>query len=224
MLKGIPGTGKTKIGKVICNTIGDEVTFIWVTPGDIDSTSKVKAICELARGTAPSVLFLEDIDLYSKHRDLEPNKGLLGELMNQLDGLIENEFVIVIATTNYPDNVEDAIRNRPGRFDRIIDVSIPDIECRERMLNLFLKERSVEAEDVSKLIKELAKSTEGFTGAHMKELVNSAIISAIDDNSLDGDRIIIKEEHFLKNIELVRTKEIKALGFSTNYDPDELDY
>lgn len=215
ILKGLPGTGKTLIGKVLCN-VSDGTTFIWVTPGDLDEARRIKLICELARELSPSILFLEDIDLYGAHRERE-NRGVLGELMNQLDGLVENEFVIVVATTNKPEEIEDALRNRPGRFDRVVDIPLPDLACRETMFEVFLSKINVATKNLTKLIKVLAEKTDGYTGAHVKELVNSAIISAIDEGSIDGDgKVIIKVKHFEDNIEIVRHKKIEAVGFASS--------
>lgn len=226
ILKGVPGTGKTLIGKVLCNTI-NAATFIWVTPGDLTEVRKVRSICEIARGLAPTILFLEDIDLYGGHRERE-NRGILGELMNQLDGLVENEFVVVIATTNRSEELEVALRNRPGRFDRLIEVPLPDETCRMQMLNLFLSSNSsLEIENRKKLIGELVGRTKDFTGAHVKELVNSAIIEALDSKSLNKKgHIILKRKHFLENIKAVKEKKI-SVGFSAlsdeNRHPTPLD-
>lgn len=214
ILKGSPGTGKTLIGKVLCNVTGG-TTFLWVTPGDLNETRKVRGVCELARELAPSILFLEDVDLYGGHREQQGDRGILGELMNQLDGLIENEFVIVIATTNCPDEIEVALRNRPGRFDRVIDVPLPDEKCRAQMFRTFLSNINVQVTNFDRLIEKLAKSTEEYTGAHAKELINSAIISAVDEKSLDKDgKVILKIQHFKDNIDVVKLKKISAAGFA----------
>lgn len=226
ILKGPPGTGKTLIGKVLCSS-SHVTTFIWVTPGDLVESRKIRIICELARELSPTILFLEDVDLYGSHREKE-NRGVLGELMNQLDGLTENEFIAVVATTNNVDEVEDALRNRPGRFDRIIDVGLPDHECRSAMFRSFLSEINVEVENFDKLLDILSEKTDGFTGAHVKELVNSAIMSAIEDKSYGADKkIVVKVKHFQDNIEVVRTKKIQAsVGFLNEtkkplFDPRE---
>ena len=218
ILKGPPGTGKTLIGKVLCNVI-ENTTFIWVTPGDLDEARRIKIICELARELSPSILFLEDIDLYGSHRERE-NRGVLGELMNQLDGLVENEFVVVVATTNKAEEIEEALRNRPGRFDRVIDIPLPDFSCRRRMFEQFLSGVKVATKDLKKLAAVLAEKTDGYTGAHAKELVNSAIISAIDEGSIDKDsKVILRVKHFEDNLDDVRNKKIQAVGFASNLKP-----
>jgi len=217
ILTGIPGTGKTLIGKIICRVAN--CTFLWVTPKSLGLTRNIASICKLARELAPTVLFLEDIDLYGGHRESNAGTAFLGELMNQLDGLIENEYIIVIATTNKADKVEDALKNRPGRFDRILDLPKPNTEGRLKMLTLYLSKYNVEKLNLEKVSKE----TTGYTGAHVKELVNTAMIEAIDTGSLTAeDMIILKQEHFTNNIEKVRTKTIVPIGFKQNLAPGVL--
>lgn len=219
ILKGSPGVGKTMLLKVLCNELKG-TSIIWVTSGGIDRTYKVKFVAEMARELSPSILFLEDIDLYGSHRE-QGNKEILGELMNQLDGLVENEFVIVIATTNRADEVEDALRNRPGRFDRSIEISKPDRKCRIEMLRSFLSNVNTSVKNTEKLYGALADLTDGFTGAHMKELVNSAVISSIDGGSLDKNgKIVLTLSHFEENLERVKIKKIEPAGFTTNTSDD----
>ena len=233
ILKGEPGTGKTLIGKILCSTLKD-VTFIWVTPGHLTESDNVKIVCEMARHLAPAVLFLEDVDLYGAHRERE-NRSILGELMNQLDGLIENEFVVVVATTNRADELESALRNRPGRFDRVVDIPKPDADCRKKMFALYLEKLNVVVKDKDKFIAVLVEKTEDYTGAHVKELVNSSIISAIDGKSLDAeDKVILKPSHFLQNVPRVKAKKISPVGFAesreerkprfTDDDDDDIDW
>ena len=212
ILKGEPGTGKTLIGKILCNTLKG-TTFVWVTPGDLGDPKNVKHICELARNLAPTVLFLEDIDLYGSSRE-RANRGILGELMNQLDGVVENEFVIVIATTNRAEELEEALRNRPGRFDRVIPIGKPDDICRRKMLAAFLSKIEIRVKDEGRLLDVLTKATDGFTGAHVKELVNSAVISAIDEKSVNADgKVVLTVDHFQANLERVKGQTIKPAGF-----------
>lgn len=170
-------------------------------------------ICDMARELSPSILFLEDIDLYSEDRRSVGNASLLGELMNQLDGLIENHFVIVIATTNRVDDVEEALRNRPGRFDRILDIALPTPAGRLHMLQLFTKNYRLDGVD----LEVIAQQTDNYSGAHVKELVITAAIAAIDAKSLTEDGLVIlKSSYFTDNIEKVRNKKMEPVaGFGT---------
>jgi AAA+ superfamily predicted ATPase len=221
ILAGPPGTGKTLTGKILCSNLKD-VTFIWVTPGHIEAGARaVKAICEMARELAPTVLFLEDIDLYGAHRERARGE-VLGELMNQLDGIVSNEFVVTIATTNRVEEVETAIRNRPGRFDRVLEVPIPDAECRMKMLDMYTKDflfAGLAGEKKAEFMKTLGEKTDGMTGAHIKELVNSAVLTAVEEKSLDKNyKIILKSKHFINNLELVAAKKITPAGFGAASD------
>ena len=204
-------TGKTLIGKILCNSVA--CTFLWVTPRFLERSQHVKIVCDMARELSPSILFLEDIDLYSEDRRSVGNATLLGELMNQLDGLIENHFIIVIATTNRVDDVEEALRNRPGRFDRILDIGLPSSAGRLRMLELFTKKYILDGVD----LQDLASKIDGYSGAHVKELVITAAITAIDEKSLTEDgMIILKAAYFNDNIGKVRNKKIEPVaGFGT---------
>ena len=225
ILKGPPGTGKTLIGKIICNSAA--CTFLWVTPRFLERSIHVKAVCDMARELSPSILFLEDIDLYSEDRRSVGNATLLGELMNQLDGLIENHFIIVIATTNRVDDVEEALRNRPGRFDRILDIGLPSSAGRLSMLELFTSKYKLDGVDLA----DIASKIDGYSGAHVKELVITAAITAIDEKSLTEDgMIILKAPYFNDNIGKVRNKKIEPVaGFGTpvaqkprfDFDDDE---
>lgn len=209
ILKGVPGVGKTLIGKVLCNVA--PCTVLWVTPKSLERSSNVAFIGELARELAPTILFLEDIDLYGADRDTNQSKTILGELMNQLDGIEENRNVIVVATTNKGDELEKALRNRPGRFDKVIEIKAPGEKEREEMLKLYTSKFNCDGID----LKAIAENTDGYTGAHVKDLVDLAVMTAIETGSLDKNKIVIlKHEHLDKNIKLVGKKKI-AIGFGT---------
>jgi SpoVK/Ycf46/Vps4 family AAA+-type ATPase len=205
VLKGVPGVGKTLIGKILCNL--SDITMIWVTPKYLESARQVAMIGDLARELAPTILFLEDIDMYGESRDSSSNKSLLGELMSQLDGITENKNVIVIATTNRGDELEKALRNRPGRFDATIEIPLPGSAEREKMLRLYANKFTcgeINFKDISD------KCDDKYTGAHVKDLVDLAVMTAIEERSYDGDKkIVLKQEHFEKNIKRVGAKKIE---------------
>ncbi len=173
ILEGRPGTGKTLLGKVLADTLG--VSFLWVTPRHVESPRSFDYILRLARFVAPTVVFLEDLDLFAEDRRGKGWMGL-GELMNQLDGAVENEDIITIATTNRLEVVEEALRNRPGRFDRVLTLDTMDETCRRRLLVKLLAKAEVASEDMSYLI----ASTEDHTGAQLEELANTLYILAVE--------------------------------------------
>lgn len=217
IFSGPPGCGKSTLGKILCKNIS--WTFIWVTPKYLLHPKHIASIVDLAKELSPSVLFLEDIDLYGGQRETNSNVALLGELMNQLDGIQENKDIITLATTNKPDIMEKALIDRPGRFDKVLKFDKPDTECRERMLTTFAKGIHLDNIDMAKV----AKLTDKLTGAHLKELVNLAVIHAIDSKSYDPDThvILLKKEHMKEALKSVKAKDFgKAIGI-TSEDDDE---
>jgi len=146
--------------------------------------------------------------------------------MNQLDGLIENEYIVTIATTNDAKKIEEALKNRPGRFDRIIEIPKPSEEDRKKMFKYHIGDCILD--DIN--LDLIAEKTAGYTGAHVKELVTTAIITAIETRSLNKDeKIILKQQHFEQNIEKVGEKKVRPVGFrqpidaDESYTPDELE-
>ena len=175
LLAGEPGTGKTLLGKVLANILN--VSFLWVTHRHIAESQSFETIMSLARFVAPTVVFLEDLDLFAEDRDIHGWSGL-GELMNQLDGVVDNTGVITIASTNRLQVVEKALRNRPGRFDRIIEFEVMDDVCRRKLITRLMNKATAEAEDLDHLV----ATTAGYTGAEIEELVNTIYLMAVDNN------------------------------------------
>ena len=217
LLCGDPGVGKTLLGKVLVSTTAG-VTFVWVTPKffQSDRTSHIDMLFELADELAPTILFLEDVDFYGTSREYGNNSIVLGEFLNKADGLVENNGVLIIMTTNYPEMLDKAIKERPGRFDRIIKMELPKKEERRKMLSRFCKDLKVNDKiDWEKIIEQ----TDKFTPALLKELVITACSFGIDDNSLENNKVILKQKHFdlaldtLKNYTKVNPT-MKPLGFS----------
>ena len=195
MFYGPPGTGKTLTGKVLASQM-EGVTFIWVTPNHISGSSSVAQIYGLARELAPSIVFIEDIDLIARDRSLGGENPVLCELMNQLDGIQENRGVITIVTTNYPEVIEEALQNRPGRFDRCIEFSLPDAHTRECMLGSMLDGRILDRSERPVDLRAVSAMCEGLSPSHLKEVVNTAVMNAIDDGSLSPiDLAIINQTH-----------------------------
>lgn len=217
ILQGPPGVGKTLIGKVLCNVA--PCTVIWVTPKFLERSSDIARIGEMARELSPSILFLEDVDLYAQTRESNGHKTLLGEMLSQLDGIQENKNVIVVATTNKGEELEKALKNRPGRFDTVVTVELPGEKEKQAMLELYTGRFQKDGVDFAALSKELNK----YTGAHVKDLVDLAILTAVEEGSYDSDtRVILKQEHFLKNVKTVGKKEI-APGFGAGVGKSSLD-
>jgi len=167
-----PGTGKTLLGKVLADTL--DVSFLWVSSRHIRNSNSFAEILSVARFVAPTILFMEDIDFYAEDRHRKGWAGL-GDLLNQLDGCLDNEDLITIATTNRLEVVEPALRSRPGRFDRIVEFGPMDSDCRRRMLRRKLRHADISDEGIERLV----KATDDYTGAQLEELSNSIYILAV---------------------------------------------
>lgn len=205
---GEPGTGKTFLSKVLANTLN--TTFMVIT--NLYSLEGLKNIFKFATQFDRIVLLFEDIDTYIKHRDL--GSELLPTMLNALDGIetITNHLV-VICTTNNVEAFDDALKNRPGRFDLIIPFDTPSKGLKQTMLKGFCKEKDVTNVDFEKII---SKAPAKYTGAHLKELYISACVLAIEENSMDTEGIVILTttifERALNRVE--RGSAIKyAIGF-----------
>ena len=212
ILAGEPGTGKTVLAKILCTQI--DWTFVWVTSKNLENAKRVAQIVELCRDLSPAILFLEDIDLFGGSRESNNNPMLLGELLNQLDGIEENTDIIVIGSTNNKDVLEKALVSRPGRFDKVIDFPLPEYEERLKMLKVFSNGL---IDDKLPYLEKIAKEYTKKTGAQIRELVNMAIIFAVDEKSYDEDKkLIITEKHFTKAMKAVAGKDFKQVtGFTT---------
>ncbi len=192
-------------------------TFIWISPKDIDGPYSVEGVYNLARRCAPAVVFFEDMDLYIKDREEGyRDNPILGEFLNQLDGPVENAGVITILTTNYLDSIEQALKDRPGRFDVVIDFQLPDLNCRERLLKRYT------ANHQSSRIRwrKIAEQTDGLSGAQIRELITQAAIFALETGSLNDEQLVVlRDKHFQKALETVNTKSSGRIGFNPS-SPD----
>ncbi len=206
--EGPPGTGKTLAGRVVANSL-DGITFIWITPDDVRSARDIKSIYKIAKDLGPSVAFFEDADLYCVDRGQGGRNPILGEIMNQLDGLVPLEGVVTIFTTNDPGVLEKALIDRPGRFDDRVEFLPPRALVIVKMMKKFLTIPSYDEDDFDDIAEKSEKIK--LTGAHVKRLCDLAIIYAIKDGSLDDDDIAqLKKEHFEKSFENIKNMRIKA--------------
>ncbi|NJE10798.1 CDC48 family AAA ATPase [Thermococcus sp. MAR1] len=182
LLYGPPGTGKTLLAKAVANESeanfiaikGPEVLSKWVG----ESEKNIREIFRKARQAAPTVIFIDEIDAIAPRRGTDVNRvtdRLINQLLTEMDGIQENSGVVVIAATNRPDIIDPALL-RPGRFDRLILVPAPDEKARLEIFKVHTR-RVPLAEDVS--LEELAKRTEGYTGADIEAVVREAAMLAM---------------------------------------------
>lgn len=191
---GPPGTGKTKTGKVMMNDLEDS-TFIWVSTRDLNimntTTEVLKTGFSLARKLAPSVLFLEDIDQWFREFTIDL-------LKTEMDGLKENKGMITVLTSNNPETLPDALLDRPGRFHDVLEFGLPTKELRADMIKKWIGD--IEKEVLEKVLSE----TEGFSGAHMKELVDFATMIKEDDNIEMPEALLQSLEKLKSQRELIK--------------------
>ncbi len=182
LLMGPPGTGKTLLARAIAGEAG--VPFFSISGSDFVEmfvgvgASRVRDLFVQGKKNAPCIIFIDEIDAVGRHRGAglggghDEREQTLNQLLVEMDGFESNEGVILISATNRPDVLDPALL-RPGRFDRQVVVSLPDIKGREKILKVHMK-RVPLAADVNSLV--LAKGTPGFSGADLENLVNEAAL------------------------------------------------
>ena len=188
LLVGPPGTGKTLIAKAVAGEAN--VQFLSISGSDFVElyvgvgASRVRDLFEQAKKGAPSIIFIDEIDAVGRRRGAglggghDEREQTLNQLLVEMDGFGSNEGVIVMAATNRQDILDPALL-RPGRFDRQIYVSAPDVKGREEILKVHSKNKAL-ADDVD--LKVIARATVGFTGADLANLLNEAALTAARDN------------------------------------------
>ena len=177
ILAGPPGTGKTLITKWLVNQ--SNITRILISAEMLTGRHNVKSCYEIARKLSPTLLIIEDIDTTGALNRRISDHPLLGEFLQAMDGVVPNDGVITVATTNHSESIDPAIADRPGRFDRIIEVGPPSLKQRVHILRRLLEKLDVDVAVSDESIATIAKGTEGLTGAWLREVVQSAMIRAI---------------------------------------------
>jgi cell division protease FtsH len=199
LLEGSPGTGKTLLAKAIASEA--EANFISIAASEFVEifvgmgASKIRNLFNTARKNKPCIIFIDEIDAVGRQRGAGINMAndereqTLNQLLAEMDGFANNEGILIIAATNRRD-VLDAALLRPGRFDRIINVPLPDAESREKILKVHTKNKMLENAINLNLVAEL---TGGFSGAQLKNLMNeAAILCARDGNTIIAEKNILE--------------------------------
>ena len=220
LLEGPPGTGKTLLAKAIASETssnfisisGSEFVELIVGMGAL----KVRELFKEARQNKPCIIFIDEIDAIGKKRSTgfssnDEREQTLNQILSEMDGFEDNEGLTILAATNRKDILDEALI-RPGRFDRIIKIGLPDKTSREQILKFYLDKKPVED---SIDIKSLSEVTDGMSGAEIKNLVNEAAICAVRN----GEKIISR-----KNIDDAYEKLIVGLIRNTDTRTNETLY
>ena len=203
LLYGPPGTGKTLLAKAVANEA--DSNFISIKGPELldkyvgESEKGVREVFAKARENAPTVVFFDEIDAIATERGGGTTSGVtervVSQLLTEIDGLEDLKDVVVVATTNRPGLVDDALL-RPGRFDRHIHVGVPDAEARREILTVHTAGRPL-AEDVD--LDAVARETEGYVGADVEAVCREAATAAVREHVDTGsavDDIVITAAHF----------------------------
>ncbi|MDR7102317.1 CDC48 family AAA ATPase [Croceicoccus sp. BE223] len=214
LLHGPPGTGKTRLAQAVANE--SDASFFLINGPEImgsaygESEKRLREVFEEAEKNSPAIVFIDEIDSIAPKRSNvqgEAEKRLVAQLLTLMDGLQARSNIVVIAATNRPDAIDEALR-RPGRFDREIIVGVPDEKGRREILAIHTRGMPL-AEDVD--LQELARTTHGFVGADLAALAREAAIDAVRRIMplIDLDARTIPPE-VLDNLKVVRDDFLSA--------------
>lgn len=212
LMTGGPGVGKTRLAQALAGECG--ANFIAITGSYFSAKyygvgiQKVKRLFELARKNAPTVIFIDEADGLGKRTDTgggpveaESNR-IINQLLAEMDGFESNEGVIIVAATNHPDNLDEALR-RPGRFDRTVQVRLPDVEDRAEILRFYASNLKTKAEDID--FNQLARLTTGLSPATLSMIVNQAGLVARKAGKQE-----IAAADFLEAIKIARIGDVNG--------------
>jgi transitional endoplasmic reticulum ATPase len=205
LLYGPPGTGKTMLAKAVANE--SEANFISIKGPELlskwvgESEKAVREVFRKARQASPTIIFFDELDSITPVRggrgDSQVTERVISQILTELDGLEELKDVVVIGATNRIDIVDPALL-RPGRFDKLLSIPVPDLEARKEILKIHLEKKPL-AEDVN--VDQLAEKTEGYSGADIAALCNTASMLVIKEH-ITKSKTIEKAKEKLKELKI----------------------
>lgn len=198
LLYGPPGCSKTLTVKALATEAG--LNFMAVKGAEVlsmyvgESERALREIFRKARSARPSIIFFDEIDAIASKRSSTAQGGVnvLTTLLNEMDGIEELRNVLVVAATNKPDVIDPALM-RPGRLDNILYIGLPDSEARKEILNIWFKKSVVHSEVV---LAELVSETEGYSGAEIVSICETAADAALDEEEETGQEQEVRWKHF----------------------------
>jgi cell division protease FtsH len=212
LMTGGPGVGKTRLAQALAGECG--ANFIAITGSYFSAKyygvgiQKVKRLFELARKNAPTVIFIDEADGLGKRTDTgggpveaESNR-IINQLLAEMDGFESNEGVIIVAATNHPENIDEALR-RAGRFDRTVQVRLPDVEDRAQILRFYAASLKTKAGDID--FDQLARLTTGLSPATLAMIVNQAALVARKASERE-----VAAAHFVEAIKIARIGDVNG--------------
>lgn len=185
-----PGMAKSTLFRAISCQLEGFATRIWCTGKSITSPYDVTCLFQTARELGPCVIFIEDMDLFGGDRDESVDSVVLNEFLSCLDGQVENSGVVILASTNDFRSMDEALINRPGRFDVKIEIPLPTKEERHQLMQTFLNRYKTvaDASVTPDIWSNMLDMTDGMTGAYIHELVKSIVMSCLSDPSRQSRR------------------------------------
>lgn len=195
-----PGMAKTTMFRATSNEMDGVATRIWCTGKSIRYPEHVTSLFEAARSLSPCIVFIEDMDLFGGERSVSRDSSVLNEFLAQLDGAQANAGIVVMASTNDIDSMDEALINRPGRFSTKVEIPLPDDEDRAAMLHSFMSGMHVRPGEnlTSETIKNVVDLTAGFTGDYLKEVVKSAVIRCVSEGRGQGGTALVSGDDLIK--------------------------
>jgi ATPase family associated with various cellular activities (AAA) len=215
LLYGPPGTGKTHTIRYLASNLPGHTTLI-ITAGQIELLG---TYMNLARLLQPTMVVIEDVDLIGRDRETMGGpceESLLNRLLNEMDGLKEDADILFVLTTNRPEQLEDALANRPGRIDQAIEIALPDDVGRRKLIQLYGKGLALD----EALVSEAAHRTRGVSAAFIKELMRRTAQASIDR---DGGATVLSADlgEALDDMLFASGKlNVKLLGGAQEAQPD----
>ncbi len=230
LLHGPPGTGKTLLAKAVANEA--DAWFTSINGPEImskfygESEKKLREIFDEARENSPAIIFIDELDAIAPKREEahgEVERRVVAQMLSLMDGLEEREDVIVIAATNRPDDIDEALR-RPGRLDREIEIGVPDRNGRKEILQIHTRNMPLEREDAGEVdLDEIADRTHGYVGADIEALAKEAAMITLrrvlpeidlDDRQLDEDildKLVVSKDDFTEAMKVVEPSAMREV-------------